>query len=347
MVRPLVMVSLLIPGLVQLVACCGKSPTTTSFDGDILVVDVPEDEFLAALTAEGDLDPAACEDLCRPRLESMGYTIDSVDGCDLPTTSTTSTATAAPALHSGGSTGDTGTSGVAVACSVTVVNVHQCVGGRDHACIDRRHEGHGADAFAAWLGAQAHAEATSVKSFVRVAAELRRFGAPERLVSGALEAARDEVLHARILRRLAHARGGASGELVFLPAPDRELVAFAIENAVEGCVHETWAALVAAFQAGHAPTADVRAAFTRIARDEARHSDLAWAVDAWLAGRLTAEERGRVLAARQAAVHALATASGEQDPAVREAAGLPTAAQAEALLARLDEAVWTPAAAAA
>ncbi|MCL0138103.1 hypothetical protein M2T37_27880, partial [Klebsiella pneumoniae] len=89
--------------------------------------------------------------------------------------------------------------------------------------------------------------------------------------------------HARMLRKLAAARGGRPGPIAFAPVRERSLLAFAIENAVEGCVNETWAALVAAWQAGHAEGADVRAAYERIAADEARHGDLAWAIDAWVA----------------------------------------------------------------
>jgi hypothetical protein len=346
MVRPVVMVSLLIPTVLALTACCGKTATSTTFGSQTFDVEVPEDEFLAALDDQGDLRADACEDLCRVRVEAQGVDVDTVDGC-APSSAGTTSSTAAPALHSGDSAGDTGLAGVMVACDLTTRNVNQCIGGRDHACIGGEHAGRGATPFAAWLGAQAHAEATSVKSFLAVSAELKRFGAPASLVARARDAARDEVLHARILRTLAATEGGASAPVVFLPAPERDLVAFALENAVEGCVQETWAALVAAFQARHADTAVVRAAFARIASDEARHADLAWAIDAWLMPQLAPDAQRAVQQARQDAVERLLSAVGETDAGLRASAGLPTATQARALLAGLDEALWAPAALAA
>ena len=52
----------------------------------------------------------------------------------------------------------------------------------------------------------------------------------------------------------------------------RELEAIAIENAVEGCVRESFGALLATWQAKTAGDARVRAAMKRIARDETRHA---------------------------------------------------------------------------
>jgi hypothetical protein len=75
-------------------------------------------------------------------------------------------------------------------------------------------------------------------------------------------------------------------------APARDLAprsfdAWVRENAVEGCARETYSAVVAAYQAKHAPHAGARRAFSRIARDEAEHARLAWDIHAW-ASRATA-----------------------------------------------------------
>ncbi len=127
--------------------------------------------------------------------------------------------------------------------------------------------------------------------------------------------------------------------------PVRGLLAIAIENAVEGCVYETWAALSAAHQARHARDGEVRRAFAVIAADEARHAELAWTIDAWLAARLSASERDEVSAARSGAVLRL---RGELASAADELAlvqlGLPGPAAALRLAAGLDAAVWAQAA---
>ena len=49
----------------------------------------------------------------------------------------------------------------------------------------------------------------------------------------------------------------------------------------EGCVAETLAALVVSEQLARATDSDVRAALTRIARDEARHAELAYRFVRW------------------------------------------------------------------
>ena len=56
----------------------------------------------------------------------------------------------------------------------------------------------------------------------------------------------------------------------------------ALENAVEGCVREGYAAIVAALQARRAPAPAFRTTMAAIADDEAAHAQLAWDVDAWL-----------------------------------------------------------------
>jgi hypothetical protein len=85
----------------------------------------------------------------------------------------------------------------------------------------------------------------------------------------------------------------------------------AIENAVEGCVNETFAAAIVMAQSLTAKDASVRAAMRPIARDEMGHAELAWRVAAWLETMLRESERARVRRAQNAAVKALVvSASG-------------------------------------
>lgn len=67
---------------------------------------------------------------------------------------------------------------------------------------------------------------------------------------------------------------------------DETLLSIAIHNAVEGCVSETWAAMMAQIQAERAETPELRALFSTIARDEITHGQLAWDLHAWLLEQL-------------------------------------------------------------
>jgi rubrerythrin len=189
------------------------------------------------------------------------------------------------------------------------------------------------DATARWLATAAHLEAASVPAFERLAGELADHGAPRRLVAAARAAARDEVRHAARLGALAIARGVRPAPVVVRPRRARSLAAIAVENAVEGCVRESYGAIVARRQAAAARDGEVRAAMARIAPDEARHAVLAHAIDAWATPRLTSANRRRVAAARRAAVVELRAALvAPVPPRARAALGLPSPADAARML---------------
>jgi hypothetical protein len=178
-----------------------------------------------------------------------------------------------------------------------------------------------------WLARVAELEAVSVDAFRVLERDLARLGAPSSLRRRARLAAGDEVRHARTMRRLASRRGGVNHRPKVVPVADRPAIAIAIENVVEGCVRETFAAFVATVQAERAADPAVRAAMTRIARDETRHAALAHAVDAWLSTRLSADERAAVARARREAIARLEDeapiALGDR---ARDALGIPDAA---------------------
>ncbi len=217
-------------------------------------------------------------------------------------------------------------------------------------CVGRLHESAREDAAGkcahvrfdrgAWLAEAAELEAASVDSFVVLARELEALGAPRALVRDARRASRDEVRHARATAALTRRFGAAPRA----PAAPRERArsrrAFAIENAIEGCVRETFGAALARWQSLRAADPGVRRAMRAIARDEARHADLGWRVDAWLAATATDDDWRAVSAARAAAVASLERAAesyGDGD----EALGLPTAREARALARALVETVWS------
>jgi hypothetical protein len=148
-------------------------------------------------------------------------------------------------------------------------------------------------------------EAVSVDAFMVLRDELALHGAPRRLLRAAESAAQDEVRHARMARALTRRFGGSARPPHVAKRELRSLEEVAVENAVEGCVRETFGALTAMFQARAAADPSVRAAMSAIARDESRHAALGWQVAAWAEARLGAAARARVSAARHAAVEQL------------------------------------------
>lgn len=172
----------------------------------------------------------------------------------------------------------------------------------------------------AWL------EAASVPAFLRLADELKRHGAPQALVRAARRAAGEEVRHTRAMTALARRHGAAVPAVEHAPFPARSLEDMVVENAKEGCVRETFGALVAGWQARTAEDAWVREELGRIAEDELGHAELAWAVEAWAAERLTLEAHRRVRDARSEAYDELEQLISREQPdavLVRQA-GLPS-----------------------
>jgi hypothetical protein len=256
------------------------------------------------------IDPTEpCEALCEAQLTGE-YLISEITGCsiNLP---------------------DDMELPASLVCEVVVANV--CVGGRHHADLVARARGTGADAVGAWLAREAHGEAGSVTAFRRLAAELEAHGAPPALVAAARRAAGDEVRHAAAVSRLARARGGRVERVASRPARPRPLVELAHENAVEGCVHETWAAAQAAYQAATAADAEVRAVAAALAPDEVAHAELAWALHRWALSRPAPDEARQVEAARRAAWRRLIQRPPVAPGPVRQALGLPDEAVARRL----------------
>ena len=204
------------------------------------------------------------------------------------------------------------------------------------------------DAVGRFFAEAAHLEAASIVAFERLATELASLGAPHALVDGALASRDDEVRHARMTAKAAKRRGGTPVAPVIEPATNRTMLDIALENAVEGCVRETYGALVAHHQAQAARDPSIAAMMRTIAEDETRHAGLAWDVAAWLEPRLSADERAAVASARARAVTELRDALASS-PAreLEDVAGMPPADRAIALLDALEARFIQPAIAAA
>lgn len=184
-----------------------------------------------------------------------------------------------------------------------------------HPC-GRRFEGlaaHGSEGgdLGDFLASSAYLEAASVHAFRWMAEEIEAHDLGGDLATWARRAAREEARHARMMTSLAQTLGHPTIPKVKKPARrTRSLEAIALENAVEGCVRETYGALLATFQANHASDPRVRETFGAIAKDETSHAALAWALAEAIERRLDPAARERVHNARTRAFAELDAAVG-------------------------------------
>lgn len=216
-----------------------------------------------------------------------------------------------------------------------------CISGRRPANLEACRQPVAPSAVGAWLARTAHLEAASVPAFVFTARELNQFGAPPALCRRALESAADEVRHTHITVALAR-RYGVVPVRPQVPAPPRRgFLAFCLENEVEGCVRETYGAIVATWQAHMAADPMIRHAMVDIARDETEHAQLSADIRAWAWPRLSSAERAIVRDAREQAIDTLWQAAREPvPPALVTTAGLPSAPESVRLLAQLRNTIW-------
>jgi hypothetical protein len=150
------------------------------------------------------------------------------------------------------------------------------------------------------MGQMEHA---SIAAFARFSMQLLSLGAPPALVEACTRALADETAHTRLCFELASAYAGRAigpGRL----AIDGSLAVTSLIDVVqlviaEGCLGETVAAFEAREAAEAAADPVIRAAYTRIARDEQRHAELAFQFIRWALER----DRASVRDCIQAALH--------------------------------------------
>ena len=290
--------------------CIGECPQAPT--EDVIIGNMPDAE-LAPLVASCK-QTQSCEPLCNKVYErEYGSTPDQFEVCEL-------------------------TVSEANEDMVRFKRFDQCIGGRrPNGYRPARVAG---PVVAAYLAEQAALEAASVRAFSDLHDDLLALGAPTRLLRAVIAAAADEVRHATACDELALRYGGSSERRMVAAAPRRSRHQLAIDNLVEGCVRETYGAVVAGYQARAATDPVVRAAMTVIARDEAKHAALSWKLHGWLWPQLSLEERTAALAAA-AAARAELVGCGEPDAELRGTVGLPDAIAAASMLAQLDATVWT------
>ncbi|MBL8720592.1 MAG: hypothetical protein JNL79_31695 [Myxococcales bacterium] len=267
--------------------CCGG----TSIQQTHGIATVP---FDAAV--DGKIDPSACARACQG-FEAQKGAYEGSYSCVA--------AEVGDAADAGAGDGATADGGISVVCVFESNTCAQSAGRRPAGF--REIAVRASTALGAHLSAMAVLEAASVAAFVALARDLEAHGAPRRLVRAARAAARDERRHAATMTRLAEEHGAVvPAPLVSAPAP-RTLFELARDNAVEGCVGETFAALLATHEATHAEPAELRPALAGIARDETEHAVLAHEIHAWARTRLPARSFRHVRAAGLRARRALPT----------------------------------------
>ena len=145
-------------------------------------------------------------------------------------------------------------------------------------CVDTPPE----EALAAFWAEQARDEHVSVAAFERFARQLQALGAPAHLVHRARTAVSEEARHAAGALALSERFGGhAVLPDVGDPGDTTDLVRFAVETFVDGCLNETLAAAVAIAQREAATDAAVQQHLDEVIADETGHAELAWATVAW------------------------------------------------------------------
>ncbi len=137
---------------------------------------------------------------------------------------------------------------------------------------------------ASWLK-DALEEHASIAAFARFTMLLLSVGAPPELVIASQRASLDEVQHARACFALARRYGSREVGPAELHVADSlslmSLAELAALTVAEGCVGETLGALLAQEQLGKARDPEVIRVLQRVAKDEARHAELAWKFLGW------------------------------------------------------------------
>jgi hypothetical protein len=187
------------------------------------------------------------------------------------------------------------------------------------------------------LGQLEHA---SIAAFARFAMQLLSLGAPAELLADTSAAMQDELIHARLAFGLASAYAGepiGPGPLAVDGALDdvelEEIVGTLFE---EGCVGETFAAVVAQQERARACDPVVRGVLSQIASDEQRHGLLAWRALSWMLSSERGDVAAAVLAKRvERCERELAGAEEAEPPTVRAGTYVLTSAEVSWTRARV------------
>lgn len=193
----------------------------------------------------------------------------------------------------------------------------------------------------------AQLEEAAVEAFRVIVLELKHWDAPQALIEQALIAYLDEIRHTAQTGALARRFGAQPQSPQCQPRELRELFAFALDNAVEGCVRETFGAAYARHQASTAGDFEVRRVLRQIASDEERHASLSWQMHQWAMTQLSGEQQQAIFRAQRVAVEQLRAQVDEQlSDEVHRVAGVPDSKTSLAIIHELTSDLWDQALAA-
>ena len=194
----------------------------------------------------------------------------------------------------------------------------------------------------AFFAELAYLEKAAVTAFVYLAMELEHYGAPDELIQLAKQGVKEELEHVELMKMLAKIYGAEPQKVAVEPFRLRPLVEIAEENAREGCIRETFGALLAMWQARHAEEEAVRRVMERISYEESLHGALSWKIDEWIQSKLTSDEKKRCQQAHQEALTIIQQElQQEQNPALIRYCGFPNREQSNLLYQQLKAELWS------
>ena len=116
----------------------------------------------------------------------------------------------------------------------------------------------------------------------------------------------------------------------------------ALENAVEGCVRETYGALVGAYQAATAKHPQIKETISQLVQDEIQHASLSLAIWQWASPQLSKAERAQIAEIQAATVASLRAAAHERHAEeLYSEAGYPQTDVALGMLDALQGSLWS------
>jgi hypothetical protein len=333
-VARLLLVSLGASGAIELVGCAEAVPAAPANQGPrpfdavaVLAPDVVADAYVKTDLSSGtyQLSAKQCAAVCGPEAIACQAVVIVTGDVNRPARMTGEVECSFP--RTGAGTGGGGLGG-----DWDPFHLNSCPFGcgrrpRSTGVLRAR----GDDSLRSHVAEIATMEALSVDAFAQLALDLRCH-APS-FVARAERARKDEQRHARRARALLREIGGAPAALprvARLASVARGLDDAAEDNAVEGCVHETFGAVALSVQARRAEHPPLRRFFQSIARDEIEHAALSWDVHDALWPRLCSHSRARIQKAQRRALAQIEAMPALPEP-LRMSAGAPSDAERRTL----------------
>ena len=197
------------------------------------------------------------------------------------------------------------------------------------------------NSIARYLADMTTMETAAITAFKYLVKELKAYGAPSSLIAHAQLAVEEEQRHAEMAGLLAAAHQAEVSEILVADFALRSLFEIALENAIEGCINETFAAACGLWQSEHAQMPVFKEVIAHITDEEMGHAALSWEIHEWLMPQLTSSQQQSINNAQAEAVETLITNFKQKgDPAQQLAFGLPDKTGATAIFAQLQNSVW-------